>query len=168
MPLRRLFLAFAGVSVVLLPAHAGVGRARPGQNVLSTTPTDARREISGAWVFNNVLSDRLPGSEIAESLVIRFAGDAVTFYRSDGSRHVYHVTGRRERQDLGAGDIWTTAELNGATLRLRFERENRITILQTFFFDRLARHLIVTTSLDQDQPVSAIRLVYDELIDREP
>ena len=57
--------------------------------------------------------------------------------------------------------------LDGTTLRLQIDSAKSLKILQTFFFDRRTRQLIVTTSLNQHRlPMSAIRLVYDALIDR--
>jgi hypothetical protein len=138
----------------LVPAGALHGRSGP---------------LSGAWVLNVAASDATPDGDSATStLVITLGADTVTFYLSDGSRRVYHLSGRRERQDLGSGPVWTRARWDGTTLRLNIEGERHLVIHQSFALDRRTRQLIVVTSPDERRlPMHAVRLVYDPLIDRE-
>jgi hypothetical protein len=134
-----------------------------------TVDIDARRALSGVWVLNERLSDDVIKEDAVRTLVIRLTTDSVTFYQPDGSRHVYHLSGKRERQTLGAAVVWTTAVFDGAKLRVQFEGAGSLRVQQSFFFDRRTRHLIVTTSLDRHSaPSRAIGLVYEALIDNSP
>jgi hypothetical protein len=159
---------FVLVGTVALPgACAGVGKAL-SQFKVATVETDAQRLLSGVWVPNGALSDDVPAGDVAtESVVMTLAFDTVTFYRPDGSWRIYHLSGRRERQDFGSGRVWTTAAWDGTTLRLQVEGARGLKFLQTFTVERRTGQLIVTTAPDQRRlPMSAVRLVYDPLIDR--
>jgi len=151
---RRLFALSSIVPVLLAPCGpAGAASA----------------SLSGAWVLNVASSDGIPADDLAvETLVMTLADQTVTFYLADGSRRVYHLSGRRERQDLGSGAVWTTAEWNGTMLRLVVTGDHGLEVHQTFSLDRRTGQLIVITSPDQRRmPMHAVRLVYDPLIDRE-
>jgi hypothetical protein len=166
---RQWVLAFASLSALPFVVRVNGISAQSRQDVQATNGADTRRALSGAWVFNETLSDRVPSADVAGTLVLTVVADTATFYQPDGSRHVYQLSGRRERQDLGSGIMWTTAVLNGTTLKLQFEDASGLKILQTFFFDRRTRQLIVTTSLSRPRlPMTAVRLVYDALIERRP
>ncbi len=153
------------VSVVILAFATGDAR---GQEASSQPGT--RHSLSGAWTLNAALSDPVEADDTAEaSLVLTMGRQTVTFYESDGSRHIYGLSGRRERRDLGSGPVWTTATWDGTTLRLVIEAARGFRILQLFAVDEHTGRLIVITSPDPDrQSKNALRLVYDPLIDRTP
>jgi hypothetical protein len=160
---------FVLVGAVALPGTcAGLGKAHSQSHVVATVEPDAQRMLSGVWVLNVALSDDVPAGDVAsQSLVMTLASDVVTFYAADGSWRIYRLTGRRERQNLGSGVVWTTAAWDGTTLRLQVEGPHRLKVLQTFSVDRRTSQLIVTTAPDQRRlPMSVVRLVYDPLIDR--
>src|SRR5262245_22263108 len=164
---RQWLLAFASASALPFVVRVNGISVQSRQEVQPTIGADARRALSGAWVFNETLSDKVPRTDVAGTLVLTVVADTATFYQPDGSRHVYHLSRRRERQDLGSGIVWSTAVLDGPTLKLQFKAATGLQILQTFFFDRRTRQLIVTTSLSRPRlPMSAVRLVYDALIER--
>ena len=164
---RQWVLAFASVSALPFMVHVNGISEQSRQEVQKTNGAGTRRALSGAWLFNETLSDRIPRTDVAGTLVLTVIAETATFYQPDGSRHVYELSGRRERQDLGSGIVWTTAVLDGTTLKLQFEDVRGLKILQTFFFDRRTRQLIVTTSLSRPRmPMSAVRLVYDAFIER--
>jgi hypothetical protein len=143
------------------------GNAR-GQGPSSQAGT--RRSLSGAWTLNAALSDRVEADDTAEAnLVLTLGRQTVTFYERDGSRHIYGLSGRRERRDLGSGPVWTAAIWDGTTLRLVIEGVRGLRILQLFAVDEQTGRLIVITSPDPDrQPKNVLRLVYDPLVDRTP
>src|SRR5262245_57023651 len=166
---RHWVLSFASVSALPFVGHVNGISAEPRQDVLSANGADTRRALSGAWAFNETLSDSVARNDVAGTLVLTVVADTATFYQPDGSRHVYHLSGRRERQALGSGIMWTTAVLHGTTLKLQFEDARGLEILQTLFFDRRTRQLIVTTCLSRPRvPMAAVRLVYDALIEQVP
>jgi len=166
---RQWVLAFASVSALPFVVHVNRISAQSRREARTTIGTDTRRALSGAWVFNETLSDRIPGTDVAGTLVLTVVADTATFYQPDGSRHFYHLSARRERQDVGSGIVWTTAVLDDTTLKLQFEDARGLEILQTFVFDRRKRQLIVTTSVTRPRlPMTAVRLVYDALSRPDP
>jgi hypothetical protein len=70
---------------------------------------------------------------------------------------------------LGSGPVWTTATWNGSTLRLQIDGARGIKVIQTFSIEPQTGRLVVVSTPDPRRlPMSAVRLVYDPVVDRTP
>jgi hypothetical protein len=149
------------VGILVLAAFAvscrhRVDRLPPGE-------ISPARDISGAWTLNRRLSDPVgPGDEPVENIVMTLDASKVTFLDADGSRRVYHLSNRADRQDFGKHATTTKTRWDGSTLRQEIRGDGGLRCVQTFSVDRLSRRLIVTTMPDARRlPMSRVRLVYN-------